>query len=249
MKNKLVFSLLVFVIGVITVSAYTVDDFVNKVNNGEVTKAFVEKEKKEGCKVVINATSSGSSVNIAYHFTCEEEKEEVINNKKEKVKKETYNLDGSINYSMNGENILVSSLDRTEKEDKADPFYEKVISLTPYWGTEMSTKYSEISKYIKKNHKGDILEAFKEIFNKCYMEEMGVCYSKTPGMTASNYLGKIKMDDSGASYALKELKREQREIDNKHLIIRLGIIAGGLVVLIIVLKSLVPNPMNKRCKY
>ncbi len=248
MKNKVLFLLIAFVIGIISVRAYSVEDFVHVVNNGAVTKEFIASEEKSGCKVTINATGNGASASIAYHFTCKEEKEEIINNQKEKVTNETYNLDGTISYSINGE-FLVSSLDRTKEEDEADPFYGRIVSLTPYWGTEMSSKYAEISKYKKKNNKGDVLGTFKIIFDKCYLDEMGVCYSKTPGMAATNYLGKIKMDDSGANYALKHLKKEQRDLNNKSLMMKLAIFAVILVVVILVLKASTPDPTRKRCKY
>ena len=248
MKKKTLFLLIAFVLGIITVRAYSVEDFVSVVNNGVVTKEFIANEEKSGCKVTINATGNGASANISYHFTCKEEKEEIINNKKEKVTKETYNLDGSISYTMNGE-LLVSSLDRAKAEEEADPFYGSVVALTPYWGTEMSSKYAEISKYIKKNHDGAVIETFKTIFDKCYFEEMGVCYSRTPGMVANNYLGKIQMDDSGANYALKYLKKEQRDLNNKSLMIKLAIFAVILSVVILILKASTPDPRRKRCKY
>ena len=248
MKNKFLFLLFTIVLGITFVKAYTVGDFVNVVNNGDVTKAFEKKLEKEGCKSTISANSNGDTVTIGYHVECVEEKEETINGKKEKVKKETYNLNGSIYYAMEG-NILVSSIDRTADTRKADPFYERVLALTPYWGTEMSNKYKEISNYIKKNHDKDVLAAFALIFDRCYMDEMGVCYSMTPGMNYDNYLAKVTMDDSGAKYALKYLQKEQREINNKGMMFKALIAAGILVVLIVICKSMVPDPTRKRCKY
>ena len=249
MKNKLLFMILVLFLGIMYVNAYSVSDFANKVNSGDVTKAFIDREEKGGCKVTINATAGGNNANVSYHFVCNEEKEEVVNGKKERVTKETYNLEGNIVYTMGSDNILVSSLDRTPKEIENDPFYERVLALSPYWGVEMSSKYSEISKYLNKNHKKELLETYALIFDKCYMQEMGVCYSKTPGTVSSNYMAKITMDDSGANYALKYLKKEQRQLNTKNLSIKLGIVAVCLAGLILVLKSMTPDPKRKRCKY
>ena len=250
MKNKyLLFLLLSIFIGLVTVRAYSVSDFVNVANNGDSTKALIEQLKNEGCEPVINATSSGNGVDIYYKMVCQEEKEEVINGKKEKVKKEVYNLEGNIVYTMGANNILESSKERTEKEAKADPFYDRILRLTPYWGTEMSTKYAEVSKYMKKNHKGELLSTYAKIFDSCYMEEMGVCYSFVTGMNYGTYIGKVTMDDSGANYALKYLKKEQRELNTKSMMLKGLIVAGVLVVLIIICKSMAPNPLRKRCKY
>ena len=248
MKNKFLFLFFIMLLGIGIVKAYTVENFVSVVNNGEVTKAFEKKLNKEGCKFTINATSSGSGANVAYQVICTEEKEEKINGKTETTKKETYNLNGTIYYTMEG-NILTSSLDRTKVQREADPFYERILSLTPYWGTEMSNKYKNIYTYIKKNHDKDILATFALIFDRCYMDEMGVCYSMTPGMNSDNYLGKITMDDSGANFALKYLQKEQRELNNKSLMFKALIVAGILIVLILVCKSMVPDPTRKRCKY
>lgn len=248
MKNKVLFLLLSLILGITFVKAYSVSDFVNVINNGDVTKAFERQLDKEGCKTTISATDRIDSLDLNYHVICVEEKEEKINGKTEKVKKQTYDVTGSIHYDLQGD-LLTSSIDRTADQREADPFYERVLALSPYWGTEMSNKYKSVYSYIKKNHKNELLETFALIFDKCYMDEMGVCYSLTPGMNYDNYIAKITMNDSGANYALKYLQKEQRELNNKSMMIKAMIVAGVLVVLIVVCKSMVPDPTKKRCKY
>lgn len=248
MKKVIVLFVLTFMLGVSVAKAYSVENFANVIKDGDISKDFKKKMENDGCVVNLIVYPNVDSLIIDYNVVCEEEKEEEINGKKETVKDITYNVDGRINYVLTG-NVLVSSLDRTKDDVEKDPFYEKILALTPYWGTEMSSKYSSIKSLIKKNHDKKTLETFALIFDRCYMEEMGVCYSMTPGMNYSTYLGKVTLDDTGGKYAYKFLKNEDRELKNKTYTFYGLIVAGVLLLLILIAKGMDPKSKVKPLKY
>jgi len=247
MKKKLLFGLLILFMGCI-VRAYTLSDFKEVINNGDVTKGFLSKVEGEGCKEAsINASVDGDALTINYGFRCEENKE-VIEGGKQQVKTiEYYNRKGSIRFVLNSGKM--ESIREVPVKDDTDIFYGRVLQMTPFWGAEMSTKYPQIKKYIKANHKNDVYGTMVTIFDKCYMDKMGVCYSKTPGMNYTTYTGIVTADDSGADYALKFLKKEQRDINSKNLTIKVAIVGVIIAVLYIFLKSMQPNPKKHRIKY
>jgi hypothetical protein len=245
--KKILFGLLILLVGCV-VRAYTISDFNEVINNGDVTRDFLKQAEKDGCKTAsLSSSVSGSNLNITYSFRCEQEKE-VIEGGKQQVKTvEYYNGQGNISFVVK-EGKLESYKEVPVKED-TDEFYDKVLQLTPFWGAEMSTKYPQIKKYIKNNHKNQVLETMKTIFDKCYMVEMGVCYSKTPGLNYTTYTGVVTLDDSGADYALKYLKKEQREINNKNLTMKVAVVGVIIAVVLLILKAMSPDPRRKRCKY
>ncbi len=237
--------------GLLTVNAsknYSIESVRNVINGGDVTKAFEEKVKGEGCEHFINATTSGNTLNIAYKFKCEEEKEKITGGEKKVVKEITYDVSGNIVMTLE-DDLLQSKTDIDNKQIEKDPFYGRVLQLVPYWGAEMSSRYPQIKKYLDDNHKKEYLDTFAKIFDSCYFQEMGVCYSATPGLHKTTYTGRIQMDDKAADYALKYLKKEQRKLDNDSLMFKGIIVAGILAVIYVFCKSMGPKKTKKPLRY
>jgi len=249
--KKVLLLFLTMMVGVIVVNAsnaYSVDSVRNVINGGDVTKAFEAQVKGEGCEHLINATTSGNTLKIDYKFKCIEEREKITGGEKKVVKETVYDVSNSIILTLE-DDILQVKKEISNKEVEKDPFYGRVLSLVPYWGVEMSSRYPQVKKYFDKNHKKEFLPTFAKIFDSCYFSEMGVCYSATPGLNNTTYTGKIQMDDKAADFALKYLKKEQRELNSKSLMFKALILAGILIVIILVCKSMGPNPTKKPLKY
>ena len=243
MKKLIIAFLLFMIIGVVSVKAYTATDVSKVINNGDVTKEFIANMKKSDCEVTISA-SADFGLNITYHFKCLEEKEVTVGDSVEKVEQIGYDQTRSI---ILNDNSGVLEIDKVMKpqDEEDDPYAKNIIELIPYWGVEMSSKYPQVKKYIDDNHNKQVIPALKEIFDRCYYAEMGVCYSAIPGDYENTYQGKIKLDDTAADYALKKLKAEQREIDGKKRNIMLVGVAGVILVLLMVAKSMAGNPAKK----
>jgi len=249
--KKILLAFLVMFTSLIVVNAsssYTVDNVRNVINGGDVTKAFEDQVTGEGCEHFINATTSGNTLNIAYKFKCEEEQEKITGGEKKTVKEVTYDVSGNIIMTLE-DNILQTKTDIDNKQVKKDPFYGRILSLVPYWGVEMSSRYPQVKKYLDKNHKNEFLATFEKIFDSCYFVEMGVCYSATPGLNQTTYTGRIQMDDKATDYALKYLKKEQRELNTKSMMFKGIILAGILAVLYVFCKSLGGKRTKKPIRY
>lgn len=243
MKKQIIAFLLFMLIGVVSVKAYTAADVSRVINNGDVTKEFIVNMKKSDCEVTISATAD-FGLNITYHFKCLEEKEIAVGDSYEKVEQVAYDQTKMISLTENNGALEIDK-DMTPQDETDDPYAKNVIELIPYWGVEMSSKYPQVKKYIDDNHSKQVIPALKEIFDRCYYVEMGVCYSAIPGDYKNTYQGKIKLDDTAADYALKKLKAEQRQIDSKKRNIMLIGVAGVILVLLMVAKSMAGNPAKK----
>lgn len=244
MKNKILALLIILISFITTVKAYTTSDVSNVVNNGAVTKEFIEAKKKQDCTVAIKGNAQSNNLNISYYFKCTEEKKKMVDNKEETYTEVVYDGTNSFDLVLNGD-VLEVSKSHTEEDAKNDPYLKDVMSLVPFWGVEMSNKYNQVVKYIDKNHNKQVIETLKLIFDRCYYQEMGVCYTAIPGMVFTTYEGKIKLDDTAVDYALKFLKAEQRQLDSKNRMFMLGGVAIVLLILLLIAKSMAGNPAKK----
>ena len=248
MKKRILWLLLLFLVGISFVKAanHTPEELAVVINNGDVTKEYIKEAKSADCEVGIHANASFNSVIVSYNFRCMKTVEVEVGDKTEKKKELDKTGTGSITIaiSSDGKQFEINK-EMTKQEIEDDPYASEMIKLMPFWGTEMSSQYKQIKGYIDDNHDGKVLKALREIFDKCYYDEMGVCYSPVISELSTVYMGMIKLDDTAGEYALKALKSEQRDIDTSKRNKILIIVAVGILVVLLLCKSIAPNPAQK----
>ena len=198
------------------------------INKGDVTIGFMKNRKN--CDIDISASGS-TNILVKYDVSCT-----IKNDDKSEETKEYH---GSFELIYNSEkNRLETEVKVGKKELGNDPYLISVMKLVPYWDAEASEKYSQIKKKLGKKN---IYEEMEKIYDRCYLDEMGVCYMETPSYGDMIYSAKIVLDDTAANFALKKIKEDEEAQDNKKLNRTLIFIAIGLLALIVVFKSLTPG--------
>jgi len=236
--KKFLFMIGILFIFILSVNAdtFSISKVNDVINNGDITSEYIKK-LGDDCNTKINSVLNGDdTLTISYDITCKVKKDDQEIEEKDS-NTFTFKLD-------NQSNILV--FESTEKEDLLEEhiYYEDVLKLVPYWGAEASSKWDEMKKYMTT---GSYISKLSEIFDRCHMEEFGVCYSKIPGYQKIEYVARIQLDDTAGTYALKKLKEEKKKLEQKELNKKLFIVAGILLVAIIFCKSMA-GP-NKKMKY
>jgi hypothetical protein len=65
--KKILYTVLLFIIGIVTVNAYSITDYAQEINNNELTKLYIEKYKNRGIKVTVKAsTVDNSNMNVSF---------------------------------------------------------------------------------------------------------------------------------------------------------------------------------------
>ncbi len=227
--KKFVYTIMLLFIFTFSVSAAEIapSKITSVINGGDVTAAF--KAKHKNC--TINLSASGSTnIAVRYDVSCTSKKDD---------KEEVNNYNGGFELVYNSSTgMLETEVKVLKKEVGKDPYLINVMKLVPYWDAEASEKYSQIKKKFGKN---DVLTRMEEIFNRCYLGEMGVCYNEVSSYGDMIYSAKVKLDDTAANYALKVLKEEEEQQSNRQMNKKLILVAIGLLVLIVVFKSLTPG--------
>ena len=248
MKKRILWVLLLFLVGISFVKAanHTPEELAVVINNGDITKEYIKEAKSGDCELSIHASATYDSVLVTYNYRCLKTVEVEIGDKIEKNKELDKAGTGSVTFtvSSDGKQLEIHK-EMTKQQVEEDPYAPEMVKLMPFWGVEMSSQYKQIKGYIDDNHDGKKLKALREIFDKCYYDEMGVCYSPIISEISTVYMGMIKLDDTAGEYALKTLKNEQRDIDTSKRNKILILVAAGILVLLLLCKSLAPNPAKK----
>ena len=225
MKKILLFVILCLCfIGKVNAQDITLDKFVNVVNVGDVTKAFV-KSFPEGSTVGINGVKvSDSEMYIEYNIVVpKKEKGEVVG---------YINDSATISFVYDSSTkILKGEKTFDQKEDAIiNPYITHVLKLVPYWTVEASNKYENIKGYMGSE---DIIKTFEKIFDRCYFDKMGVCFTEITEYTLITYMSKVELTDKGADYAIAYFKEVERQNDESEFLGLLTKILIGLVIAIV----------------
>ena len=240
------FSYLLFVISLfileINVNAKTVtlDDMVEVINNGVITKEYLESKKQEkfptGNKkmwkaVSVNASVIDGTLSIQYVFENREgTTSDVITAQMQE--------DGK---------TLKSVIYFDENQDGVNPddykYDIEVHNLIPLWEIEASDGWKEIKKYVEK----DYINKLNTIIDRCYRQEMHACRTVVSTYGKHEYISDVEMNEEPANYVIEKLEIEAEEEASERFIAMLTIIAVLLVLVILVLKSF--EPKAKAIKY
>ena len=227
--KKIVYVLILLFIFTFTVSAANISPskMTSVINSGDITEAF--KKTNDNCSIDLRASGS-SNIVISYNVSCTEKVDDVDETK-------YYNGTFELIYDS-AKNQLATEVKVGKKEIGQDIFLVKIMKLIPYWTAEASDKYPQIKK--KMGNK-DILVKMSEIFYRCYLEETGVCYSEMPSYGDMIYTAKVNLDDTAANFALKVFKEDDEAASNSRMNKFLIMVAGGLILLILIFKSMTPG--------
>ena len=119
----------------------------------------------------------------------------------------------------------------TKTDEYISPYILSVLKLVPYWTVESSPKFENIKGYLGND---DIIDTFSKIFDKCYFDKMGVCYTEVTKFPNITYLTKVELTDKGADYAIDYFKQVEKDKDESEFSSFLVKILIGLVVAIII---------------
>lgn len=226
MKKILLFVILCLCfIGKVNAQDITLDKFVNVVNNGEVTRSFINSLPKNSVGSINAIKNSDTNIRIDCSFTIP-----------------NYDKDGNVSYSTEqfgidfvydlNTNVLQGEKSYDTKTDEyISPYILSVLKLVPYWTVESSSKFENIKGYLGND---DIIDTFSKIFDKCYFDKMGVCYTEVTKFTNITYLTKVELTDKGADYAIDYFKQVEKDKDESEFSSFLVKILIGLVAAIII---------------
>ena len=172
---------------------------------------FISEENNEGYIVSVNAILEEEVLKINFEA-------------KSKAKEHTGTVELTKDQTTN---TLKSRLELTKDEMNSNPIYQKVYKLIPLWGVEATGELDEMLKYNKDDKA--VIPFLQSIFDKCYIQEMGVCYSDSNSNISTTLIGEIEMNNKSALYALKTL--DEKYGGNNSLII-VGAVALIIVFLI-----------------
>lgn len=226
-----VLAFLFFIGNVYADQAVTMDSFVNAVNSGEVTREFSDELKISNTFFKVNASNLGDKVSIEFSFTKKVEKNE-----------ETVSSSIDLKYFENGN--YLETIDSYSLDTLEDGYYEKVYELIPLWGVEATGNFKTLRKLIDDSK---VKETLSTIFDRCYYEEMGVCYTSTKDINSKKITVRVDMSDKAYNYAFKYLKNKKAEDEEKDFSAKLLMI--GMVALVVLVFAIAIRPKGKKKKY
>ena len=238
----LIFILSLFVFTkTVNAESITIDKFINTIENGNVTSQFKKAMELEGVTTFdikvnkINEKSFILSYNIV-HTKKDQKKEPIVS---------TYN--NSVTFNYNEETKLLESVMVIERKEKRDELRTKllpsILKLVPAWTVESSINYENVKMLIEEGKEYEVLSG---IFNKCYMEEMGTCYTDVTTDGRTEYITKLELNDKAYEYALKALKEQNKESEKEEKDLKLLYILGGLVIAYLLAVSVSKSMKRKK---
>ena len=246
MKKKLLFIFTIFLsilfIGNVNADNITIKRFVDVINKGDITKEFLETAKKSYKEIYLDAElidDNSFILNYSAEYARKNEYDEM----------EYGAFSNSITFVFDSEtDILEGERTYDTKTEKADELVVNVMKLVPLWTVEASSKYENIKGYIGKDSK---ITSLNNIFDRCYMEKMGVCYTEVTHYNEISYVSKVEMSDKGADYAISQYKVQEREKEDDAFMDKLFKVFIVLIILVVffsIIGSIVNGSNTKKQK-
>lgn len=227
-----------FMMGCVSVSAITLDEVSNVINNGNITKEFIEKKKTEinpdtkkakWNSVKLFSNVSGNELSIDYEYDSDQEV--VAGNVTATIQEDGKTLKSVITYN--------------EKDDYHYVNEIELHNLLVFWVIEASDGFETIKEYVEK----DYLNKFNPYFDKCFRQEMHACRTNVSTYGNYEYISYVELNEEPANYVIGLLKEEARKAKNQEVLYML-LIAGIIIgVLLLIAKSLQPKQKVKVMKY
>ena len=238
MKKVLLMICMFFMMGCVSVSAVTLDEVSNVINNGNITKEFIEKKKIEidtitkkakwnDVRIISNV--SGNAININYQYVGDEE-----------------SVAGNVTASLQDDGKTLKSIITYKEKDEYHYANEiELHNLLVFWVIEASDGFETIKTYVEK----DYMNKFNQYFDKCFRQEMHACRTNVSTYGNYEYISDVELNEEPANYVIGLLKEEARKAKNQEVLYIL-LIAGIIIgVLLLIAKSLQPKQKVKVMKY
>ena len=221
----------------ITVNAQNVslNDMAEVVNNGVITKEFIEKKLSEvddnnsrkWSKAEVTATVVNNQLQINYSYSGKSE-----------------SATGTVIASILEDGLTLSST--IEYNDDDEYHYENEIEvhdLLVLWEIEASDGFKEIKTYVSEGY----INKLNSIIDRCYRKEMHACRTSVNTYDNHVYTSDVELNEGAADYVIGVLKEEKKEADNKKLSGTLIVFAAVLGIIMLLLKAC--QPRAKKIKY
>jgi hypothetical protein len=235
MKKLFFFLSLFMFIGVVNAKEITLDEMVDTINNGIITKEVIKLElatmngdKPKWEEVIINAVRKDNCIDIALIYVGEE------------------GIMGNVNACLLEDGKTLQSIIRYHEDDKYIPTKEiEIHDLLVFWAIEASDSFDEIKEYNKEDD--NYLGLMSSYFDKCYREEMHACRTYISNYGNYEYTSDVELNEEAAKYVIKRLKEDKRAEDNKNMLYIIFLVGVGIAVLFVIAKMC--EPKAKPIKY
>jgi hypothetical protein len=212
---KKILFMIVLLIPTIVLANPNFSNYKNIIQNGDITKEYIENYKK--AKVEVTTTFEDineESFRITFTFNDQVKKE------KETEEEPYIPTEIVMLFQINHEKNTIFSEYRypvieygkqTDADKDLIKYSKDVYKLITIWGLESSDEYKRIKAFRESGD--DYINFLLPIFEECYMEERGACYTESTVKEEKILQGEIELSDKATKYALKYL--EERARDNK----------------------------------
>ena len=223
----------------VNASNISLDKFVGVINKGDVTNAFEKAFPKDSTVSILASKKSDTEISVQYVIVVPKyEKGEIV----------SYESDTAFLsfYYDSTTNMLVGERTYDTKSDVViNPYITHVLKLVPYWAVEASSRYENVKGYLGSE---DLLKTFAKIFDRCYLDKMGVCYTEITEYTNITYRAKVEMSDKGADYAIdyfKEIERQEEDDAFLGFLFKIFMVLVALVVIVCLLRGVLLSVTKK----
>lgn len=233
MKKLFIFLCLFMFMGVVSAKEITLDEMVDTINNGTVTKEFVKnklelkvQDKKKYEEVIINAVKSENGISIMFSYVGDEA------------------VLGEVNATLLEDGKTLQSIIRYHEDDDYIPEAEiEIHNMLVYWAIEASDSFETIKEYVDSNY----IQMFEGYFDKCYREEMHACRTNVISYGNYEYISDVELNEEPGKYVIVRLKEDQREEHNNNMLYMILIVGVVIGVLFLIAKMSEDKP--KPIKY
>ena len=235
MKKLFFFLSLFMFIGVVSAEDITLDEMVDTINNGIITKEVIELDKAtlvdgkpKWEEIIINATKIDNGISIMFTYVGEEAHV------------------GEVKAYLQEDGKTLKSVITYHEDDKYIPEKEiEIHDLLVFWTIEASDSFEEIKKYNKDDE--NYLGLMVSYFDKCYREEMHACRTNVSNYGNYEYISDVELNEEPAKYVIGRLKEDKRAEDNKNMLYMIFLVGVGIAILFIIAKAC--EPKAKPIKY
>ncbi len=219
----------------------TLEEIVDVINNGEITKEYIKllkdevdekTDKKVWNEIKIRGAVIDGELIVSYSFKGNEIREDTDDYSYDgRQRKET----GDIRFAIQEDGVTLKSVIKYKEKDEY--LYEMAVevhNLMPLWEIEATDKFAEIKKYIKDGY----IQGINTIIDKCYRQEMHVCRTVINSYGDVEVISDVEMNDEPAKYVLNVLREQEKEANNSRNMVLLMCVAFILAIIMIVLKNI-----------
>jgi hypothetical protein len=250
--KKIFYTVLLFIIGLTTVNAYSLTDYANEINTNDLTKQYIEKYKARGIKATVKAsTVDNSNINVSFAY-----------------ENDNISIGYELSLTLNPDTGIIegsSSIPEVEFDKDQEIYLKESLNLLTYYpafvgdsGEKMNKELDLYIKYKKDTkEKPTYLSVMEEIFDTCNMGDYGTCVARTEGYVDNTTIKEkervynihLNSSNTSSEYALKWLQEANRKERTSALMVKILMVAGVIAVLFVIAWSAQRQKAPKPIKY